>query len=242
MCTAVSEQTGPPTIKENKKIMKCSLLIAAFALLISAAILPATAQSTPKPKQPAKTNAALKDPSKLNEKAPATFKVKFVTTQGEFIVEATRAWSPLGVDRFYNLVKNGYFDGVKFFRVVSGFVVQFGIHGDPAIAKKWLEANINDEPVKGTNTRGFLTYAKSGAPNSRSVQLFINLGDNHQLDTMGFAPFAKVTKGMEVVDKLYSGYADQPTARQGEIADGGNKFLDQNYPKLDSIKTAVIMK
>jgi len=222
--------------------MKRILLFAAFALLVSAAVLPAAAQSAPKPKQSPKTKDVLKDPSKLNEKAPATFKAKFDTTQGEFIVEVTRAWAPIGADRFYNLVKNGYFDGVKFFRVVPGFVVQFGIHGDPTIAKKWLDANLNDEPVKGTNTRGFLTYAKSGAPNSRSVQLFINLGDNSRLDQMGFAPFGKVTKGMEVVDKFFGGYKDQPTARQGEIAEGGNKFLDQNYPKLDSIKTASIVK
>lgn len=225
----------------NKSVMP-------IALLMSFAMLPAFAQGTHNPKPQAKPEAdakakeALKDPSKLIEKAPATFKAKFVTTQGEFVVDVTRSLSPNGVDRFYNLVKHGFFDGVKFFRVVPGFVVQFGIHGDPGIAEKWLQANIADDPVKGTNTRGFLTYAKSGRPNSRSCQLFINLADNHRLDAMGFSPFGKVTKGMEVVDKLYGGYTEAPTQLQGEIAAGGNKYLDQNFPKLDSIKTAVIVK
>jgi peptidyl-prolyl cis-trans isomerase A (cyclophilin A) len=222
--------------------MKHSLLLAAFVLLVSATILPASAQSSQKPKQPAQSKETLRDPSKFNEKAPATFKAKFVTTQGEFVVDVTRASAPLGADRFYNMVKSGFFTGVKFFRVVPGFVVQFGMHGDPAISKKWLEANINDEPVKGSNTKGSLTFAKSGLPNSRSCQLFINLSDNNRLDGMGFAPFGRVSKGMDVIEKFYGGYRDEPTGRQGEIAEGGNKFLETNYPKLDSIKSAEIIK
>ena len=186
--------------------------------------------------------AKLKNPAALKEKAPAKFKVQFETTKGVFIMEATRALSPNGADRFYNLVKNGFFDGIKFFRVVPGFVVQFGIHGDPSLAGKWLESNIQDDPVKGSNKRGTLTFAKSGAPNSRSTQLFINLVDNARLDQMGFSPFATVVKGMEVVDKLYGEYGEQITQLQGQIAAEGNKFLEKNFPKLDAIKAAKLIK
>ena len=184
----------------------------------------------------------LKNPAALKEKAPASFQAKFVTSKGEFVVEAKRAWSPNGVDRFYNLVKNGFFDGVRFFRVVPGFVVQFGIHGDPSLATKWLESNIPDDSVVESNKRGFLTYAKSGAPNSRSTQLFINLADNSRLDGMGFSPIGKVIKGMDVVDKLYGGYGEQITQLQGEIAEKGNAFLAKDWPNLDWIKKATIVK
>lgn len=182
----------------------------------------------------------LMDPAKLTEKAPATFKAKFETTKGTIVIEVKREMSPNGADRFYNLVKNGYFDGVKFFRVVPNFVVQFGIHGDPSIAQKWLRSNIQDDPVKDSNKRGTLTFAMSSAPNSRSVQLFINLKDNTFLDGKGFAPFGKVTTGMDVVDKLYDGYGEGLTQLQGRIADEGNAFLEKNYPNLDSIKKATI--
>ena len=186
--------------------------------------------------------AKLQNPAALKEKAPAKFKVQFETTKGVVIVEVTREWSPNGADRFYNLAKNGFFDGIKFFRVVPGFVVQFGIHGDPSLASKWLESNIPDDKVVTGNKRGFLTYAKSGAPNSRSTQLFINLNDNSRLDEMGFSAFGKVVKGLEVVDKLYGGYGEQLTQLQGEIAAQGNKFLETNFPKLDAVKTAKIIK
>ena len=186
--------------------------------------------------------AKLQNPAALKEKAPAKFKVQFETTKGVVIVEVTREWSPNGADRFYNLAKNGFFDGIKFFRVVPGFVVQFGIHGDPSLATKWLESNIPDDKVVTGNKRGFLTYAKSGAPNSRSTQLFINLADNSRLDEMGFSAFGKVIKGMEVVDKLYGEYGEQLTQLQGEIAAQGNKFLEKNFPKLDAVKTAKIIK
>jgi peptidyl-prolyl cis-trans isomerase A (cyclophilin A) len=179
-------------------------------------------------------------PAKLNAKAPESFKARFDTTQGTFVIEVHREWSPNGADRFYNLVKNGYFDGVKFFRVVPGFVVQWGIHGDPAIATTWLKATIPDDPVKESNKRGFVTFAKSGAPNSRSVQLFINLVDNIRLDAMGFAPFGMVLEGMDVVDKLYGGYSENLTKLQGRIAEEGNAFLEKNYPELDAIKKASI--
>jgi peptidyl-prolyl cis-trans isomerase A (cyclophilin A) len=186
--------------------------------------------------------AGLKSPDALKEKAPEKFQVKFVTTQGDFVVDVTREWSPNGADRFYNLVKNGFYDGVKFFRVVPNFVVQFGIHGDPSLASMWLRSNIMDDPVKGSNKRGFVTYAKSGAPHSRSTQVFINLRDNDRLDSMGFAPFGQVTTGMDVVDKLYGGYGEQTTSLQGEIAAQGNAYLESKFPKLDGIKTATIVK
>jgi len=145
------------------------------------------------------------------------------------------------VDRFYNLVKNGFFDDVRFFRVVPGFVVQFGISGDPSLATKWLESNIQDDPVKESNKRGYLTFAKSGQPNSRSTQIFINLADNQNLDDMGFSPFARVTKGMDVVDKFYGEYGEQLTQLQGQIAAQGNDFLKKEYPELDYIKKATIV-
>ena len=217
---------------------------AVAAIALGASVIGANAQAkTAKGahEDVAKLKAALKDPATLTEQAPAKFNVKFVTTKGEIEIQVVRAWSPAGADRFYNLVKHHYYDGVKFFRAVPNFVVQFGIHGDPSIAMKWLKSNINDDPVVQSNKRGFLTYAKSSLPNSRSVQLFINLRDNVNLDGMGFSPFGKITKGMDVVDALYSGYAEQPTQLQGEIAEGGNKFLDERFPKLDGIKTATLV-
>ena len=186
------------------------------------------------------TPEKLTTPAKLTAKAPESFKARFDTTKGTFVIEVRREWSPNGADRFYNLVKNGYYDGVKFFRVVPGFVVQWGIHGDPSIATTWLKATIPDDAVKESNKRGLVTYAKSGAPNSRSVQLFINLVDNDRLDTMGFAPFGKVSEGMDVVDKLYGGYAEELTKLQGRIAEQGNAFLEKSYPELDGIKKASI--
>ena len=182
----------------------------------------------------------LRDPAKLVAKAPETFKARFDTTQGMIVIEVHRAWSPNGADRFYNLVKNGYYDGVKFFRVVPGFVVQWGIHGDPSIANTWLKASIPDDAVKESNKLGFVTYAKTGAPNSRSVQIFINLGDNSRLDSTGFAPFGRVIEGMDVVDKLHGGYGEGLTKLQGRIAEEGNAFLEKNYPLLDGIKKATI--
>ena len=181
----------------------------------------------------------LTDPAKLAAKAPETFKAKFETSKGMIVIEVHREWSPHGADRVYNLVKNGYFDGVKFFRAVPNFVVQWGIHGDPAIATKWLQAKVPDDPVKQSNKRGFVTYAMGG-PNSRSVQLFINLVDNSRLDGMGFAPFGQVTEGMDVVDKFYGGYGEGLTKLQGRIAEEGNAFLEKNYPQLDSITRATI--
>lgn len=201
--------------------------------------MPAAAEG---PKKPVAGVASLANPASLKEKAPEIFRAKFETTRGDFVIEVTSAWAPHGADRFYNLVKNGYYDGVKFFRVVPGFVAQFGIHGDPSLAMKWLRSTIPDDPVTESNRRGFVTYAKTSEPNSRSVQLFINLRDNAQLDAAGFSPFGQVVEGMDVVDQLYSGFGDNLTGIQGQIASQGNAFLDKSYPQLDSIKKAVVLE
>jgi peptidyl-prolyl cis-trans isomerase A (cyclophilin A) len=174
--------------------------------------------------------------------APEKFRAEFETTKGKFVIEVTRSLSPLGADRFYTLVDSGYFTDVRFFRVVSGFVVQFGMHGDPAMNSRWQARSLLDEPVRASNTRGTIVYAKAG-PNTRSNQFFINLGDNSgSLDPQGFSPFGTVVEGMDVVGKLYSGYGDETVNRQGEIAAGGNDFLKQTYPKLDYIKSAKIVQ
>lgn len=188
-------------------------------------------------------NPLMKPNSKeLNMQAPATFKAKFETSKGSFVISVTRDWAPIGADRFFNLVRNGFYDDQRFFRVVPGFVVQWGIHGDPQISRFWDDATIKDDPVKASNKRGFITYAKTGMPNSRSTQLFINFGDNARLDTMGFAPFGQVTEGMEIVEKLYSGYQEQPTSLQGEMVAKGNAFLAEKFPNLDYIKKASIIE
>jgi peptidyl-prolyl cis-trans isomerase A (cyclophilin A) len=185
------------------------------------------------------SGAALKTPAKLTETAPATFKVNFETSAGVFVVEVQRAWAPRGADRFYNLVKNGYFDGNRFFRVVPGFIVQFGINGDPAIQTNWAVATIPDDPVTQSNKRGTLTFATAG-PASRTTQLFINFKDNTGLDRSGFAPFGQVVSGMEIVDKINAEYGEQP--EQGRIQKEGNRYLTKAFPKLDYIKKASIVK
>lgn len=180
---------------------------------------------------------SIKNPASLKETAPATFKAKFDTSAGVFVIDVTRAWAPLGADRFYNLVKNGYFTDVRFFRVVPGFMVQFGIHGDPAVSRVWQPARLQDDPVKESNNRGYVTFAHAG-PNTRTTQIFINFGNNAGLDRQGFPPFGRVTTGMEVVDKIYSGDGERPD--QGRIQSAGNPYLATAHPKLDYIKTATI--
>jgi len=188
------------------------------------------------------TDPALLKPATLKAQAPAEYDVKFVTTKGDFVVHVTRAWAPNGADRFYNLVKHHFYDGNSFFRVVPNFVVQFGLTGNPAVNKAWTDAKIKADPVKQSNKAGYLTYAMApGDTNSRTTQVFISFGDNSFLDKDGFAPFGQVTSGMEVVESLYSGYADAPTSHQGEITNEGKAYLDKNFPKLDSIKTATIV-
>jgi peptidyl-prolyl cis-trans isomerase A (cyclophilin A) len=184
---------------------------------------------------------SLKNPASLNEKAPETYKVRLDTSAGPVVIQVTRAWAPLGADRFYNLTKNGFYDGARFFRVLSGFMAQVGMNGDPAIQKIWGRANFNDDPVKQSNKRGFVTFAKTGAPNSRSTQFYINYGDNSTLDPQGFAPFGQVISGMEAVDKLYT-YGKSNVPDQSMISAEGNAYLQRDYPKLDFIKKATIEK
>ncbi|HVX67445.1 MAG TPA: peptidylprolyl isomerase [Bryobacteraceae bacterium] len=184
------------------------------------------------------------NPTANNETAPETFKAQFETSKGNFTIEVTRAWAPLGADRFYSLVKNGFFEGARFFRVLPGFVVQFGIPGDPAIARTWRSARIPDDPVTQSNTKGMITFATAG-PNTRTTQVFINVADNDNLDAMGFAPFGRVTEGLDVVGQLHSGYGEgAPHGRgpdQGRIQSEGNAYLERDFPKLDYIKkTAVV--
>ena len=170
--------------------------------------------------------------------APEVFRVRFETTRGGFTVEATRDWAPKGADRFYNLVRSGFYDGARFFRVVPGFVVQFGLPADPKLAAVWKTSNIADDPVKTSNARGTLTFATAG-PNTRTTQLFVNFGNNRRLDAMGFAPFAKVVAGMEVVDALHPEYGERPD--QGRIQAEGEGYLAQGFPRLDAIRTARVV-
>jgi len=197
------------------------------------------------PKAPPASKAALRVPARLNATAPETYKATFATTAGDFVVEVHRAWAPKGADRFYNLVKNGYYDDCRFFRVIPKFMVQFGINGDPSIQRNWVGATINDDPVTQSNKRGTITFATAG-PNSRTTQVFINYVDNGttgaRLDSQGFAPFGEVVSGMDVVDKLNAKYGGTPSNQQQRIQTDGNKFLDADFPGLDRIKTATIAK
>jgi peptidyl-prolyl cis-trans isomerase A (cyclophilin A) len=186
----------------------------------------------------------LLDPSKASAKAPDTFKAKFSTAKGDFVIQVHRDWSPNGADRFYNLVRMGFFDDTRFFRAIDGFMVQFGISGDPAVAKKWEDRGIPDDPVKQSNKRGFVTFAQRGTPNSRGTQVFVNYGDNSRLDAT-FAPFGQVVQGMEIVDSLYKGYGEgAPMGAgpdQGLIQAQGNAYLDAKFPKLDAVKHAELI-
>jgi peptidyl-prolyl cis-trans isomerase A (cyclophilin A) len=183
------------------------------------------------------TDPALLHPSDLKAKAPEVYDVKFSTPKGDFVVEVVRSWAPQGADRFYNLVKHGFYNDAAFFRIVPGFVVQFGLSADPAVNRAWHNADIKDDPVTQSNKVGYLTFATAG-PNTRTTQVFINLGDNSGLDRQGFAPFGRVTSGMDVVQNLYSGYGEQPD--QGAITNQGKAYTDKNFPKLDTIKSAAI--
>ena len=194
---------------------------------------------------PALAQGKLADPAALTEKAPASYKVKFDTSKGVFVLQVNRDWAPNGADRFYNLVKNGFYDDNRFFRVISGFMVQFGINGDPKLSPGWRNAKIPDDAVKQSNKRGNITFATSG-PNSRTTQVFINFGDNGPLDKQGFAPFGQVTSGMSVVDSLHAGYGEgAPRGQgpdQGRIQQEGNAYLTKSFPRLDFVKKATIEK
>ena len=187
----------------------------------------------------------LSNPATLNEQAPAVYKAKFDTSKGPFVVEVNRDWAPNGADRFYNLVKNGFYDSARFFRVIDGFMVQFGINGDPNLSGVWRSANIKDDPVKQSNKRGMVTFATAG-PDTRTTQVFINFGNNAGLDGQGFSPFGQVVSGMEVVDSLYNGYGEgAPYGKgpdQGRIQQYGNAYLQESFPKLDYIEKATIVE
>jgi peptidyl-prolyl cis-trans isomerase A (cyclophilin A) len=186
---------------------------------------------------------ALGNPAALNARAPAVYKARFDTSKGAFVVEVHRDWAPNGADRFYNLVKNGFYDNDRFFRVISGFMVQFGINGDPKISAVWRDANIKDDPVTQPNLPGYITFATAG-PNTRTTQIFINYADNRALDRQGFSPFGRVVAGMPVVNALYSGYGEGAPQglgpEQGRIQAQGNAYLIGSFPKLDYIKKAAI--
>jgi peptidyl-prolyl cis-trans isomerase A (cyclophilin A) len=184
----------------------------------------------------------LPPPAEANEKAPDKFQVEFETTKGNFVVEVNREWSPNGADRFYNLVKIGYFQDIAYFRAIEGFMIQFGIHGDPQVNKVWSEARIKDDPNAGiSNEPGMLTFAKTGAPDSRSVQFFINLGNNARLDEMGFTPLGKVVSGMDVVKQINTEYGENSREVQGRFQAEGNKFIREKYPNIDFIKSAKLI-
>jgi peptidyl-prolyl cis-trans isomerase A (cyclophilin A) len=190
----------------------------------------------------AASNPALLSPETATAKAPDAYKVRLETTQGPVVVAVTRAWSPLGADRFYNLVKIGYYDDVAFFRVLGGFMAQVGIHGDPAVNVKWRGARFPDDaPAGKSNKRGMVSFATAG-PHSRTSQIFFNYGDNAALDPMGFTPFGEVVEGMAALDKLYGGYGEGapsgPGPDQGRVQNEGNAYLKSAYPKLDYIKSA----
>jgi peptidyl-prolyl cis-trans isomerase A (cyclophilin A) len=218
--------------------MRLLVLVSSIALG-SAALSAQTA--APKPAAPAANR--LLTPAALTAKAPETYKVKFDTSKGVFVVEVHRDWAPVGADRFYNLVRNGFYNNVRFFRVLDGFMAQFGMNGTPAVQRVWAGSaqQLKDDPVKQSNKRGYITFANAG-PNSRSTQVFINLVDNQFLDPepMHFAPFGQVVEGMEVVDMLYKGYGRQNVPDQQRITSEGNAYLTKEYPKLDYVKTATI--
>ena len=228
---------------EDFPAMKIFNLLCVLALLSATVVVKAGNTNLTEKASPAAP--AYADPGKLTAKAPESFKVQFNTTKGKFVIEVTRSLAPNGADRFYNLVRSGYFTDIAFFRVVPGFMCQFGIHGDPNVSAKWRDATIPDDPVKGSNTRGTITFAMGG-PNTRTTQLFINFADNTRLDSMGFPPFGKVVEGMDVVDKINGEYGDMPQQGgsgpdPGRIAMQGNVYLKKDFPNLDYIKSATIL-
>ena len=206
------------------------------------AVLAAACGGRDRPKAAAPRPLATR--AQWRESAPAVFRARFETTAGPFAIEVRRAWAPLGADRFYNLVKSGYFDDTRFFRVVAGFMVQFGIHGDPLVSAAWHDQRIADDPVLQSNRRGMVSFATAG-PGTRTTQVFINYGDNRRLDAMGFAPFGQVVEGMDVVDRLYASYGEGAPGGlgpvQGRIQVEGNAYLDRAFPKLDWVRHATLV-
>jgi peptidyl-prolyl cis-trans isomerase A (cyclophilin A) len=237
--------------------MRCSFIVLTSVVLAAATVAAQTstpkpaakppATAAPKPAAPAaaapKAPNRLLNPAALTAKAPEMFKVKFDTTKGPVVILLHRDWAPKGVDRFYNMTRNGFFTGARFFRVIPNFMAQFGINGDPAVNDAWEKARLTDDPPNGkSNVRGILTYGTTGQPNSRGTQLFINYKDNSYLDKQGFVPIGEVVEGMELVDMLYADYGAAPQNEQGTLVSQGNKFMQSKYPKLDYIKTATVEK
>jgi peptidyl-prolyl cis-trans isomerase A (cyclophilin A) len=213
------------------------------AAIVAAVVFTAVGTVTTEQAAP---SAALSNPAALKETAPATFAANFDTSAGPFVITVHRDWAPHGADRFYNLVKNGFYNDVRFFRAIPNFMVQFGIHGTPAVAAAWLNARLPVDKVVQSNKRGFITYAMGASPDTRTTQVFINFRDNGNLDSMGFAPFGEVTTGMAVVDKIYTGYGEgAPRGSgpdQGRVQAEGNAYLMKAFPKMDYIKSATIGK
>ena len=225
------------------KAIATVIVLCAGLLLHAQAPAPKSAPANGSPTRPGAAHAAAASPSLLNPaslkaRAPAVFRAKFTTNAGDFVVEVHRQWAPLGADRFYNLVRYGYFTNAAFFRVVPGFVVQFGLSANPAVNKVWKTATIPDDAVVQSNKRGYLVFATAG-PNTRTTQLFINFADNARLDRMGFAPFGNVVEGMDVVDKIYPAYGESP--RQDLITEQGDAYLKAKFPDIDRIKLARIV-
>ena len=192
--------------------------------------------------------ALLLDPSnpEWTQEAPPVWQARFETSRGEFTVEVQRELAPIGVDRFYNLIRVGYYDDTRFHRVNPGYIVQFGLHGDPAVNAAWLNRQLPDDPAQGSNVRGTLAFARSPEPRTRNTQIYINLGDNTRNDGEPFALFGRVIAGMDVVDQLYSGYGEESGSgvrhgRQGPIIEGGNEYLDREFPLLDRLVRAGII-
>ena len=208
----------------------------AACMVLTALAVPAIVYAQAAPAKPAPN---MRNPAALKEQAPASYKVRFDTSAGAFVVQVRRDWAPIGADRFYNLVRSGYYDDVRFFRVIPDFMVQFGIHGTPAVTAIWRNTQINDDPVKQSNKRGYITFATAG-PNTRTTQVFINFKDNAFLDKQGFAPFGEVVEGMSVVDKINSQYEGKAQEQFARILSEGNAFLNKEFPKLDFIRKATI--
>ena len=187
----------------------------------------------------ARAQEALKDPSRLTETAPDVFRARFETSEGPFVIEVHRAWAPIAAERFYNLVKNGFYDGAHFFRVRPGFMAQFGLHADPEVQRAWQAAPLRDDPVTQKNARGFVSFTTENRPQSRFTQVFINYTDNSYLDEQGFAPFGQVVNGMEVVDKLHA-YPREQEPDQRRILREGNEYL-KDFPELDYVKKATLV-
>jgi cyclophilin family peptidyl-prolyl cis-trans isomerase len=201
-----------------------------------------TTAAAPASTPPAPSAPPLLDPKQSSGEAPATFKVALDTTKGEIVIEVRREWAPRAADRFYHLVKIGYYDDVAFFRVVKGFAAQFGLNGDPKVSQVWREATIDDEMARQPNKRGTVTFARRGS-DTRSAQVFVNLKDNAELDDKGFPPFGEVVDGMKVVDSLHDGYGEQPSIGGGteQILARGNAYLKEKFPKLDYIRKAKVL-